>query len=258
VFWNVLKNAQKFTPANGTVHVQTRVSEAGDEVTITVTDSGIGMTADELGRVFIAFSQGDHAERGRSHRFGGLGLGLAISRMLVQLHFGRLTAASEGLNRGSSFSISLPLARAGASNKLYATATPFGNELTLAASPVAAFHILVVEDHDATRHSLAVLLTRRGHQIETAASVAEALARAEATKFDFVISDLSLPDGDGCELMAILRQRHGLKGIAMTGYGMEQDIARTLEAGFVSHLTKPVSMQSLDAAIASFGAVESV
>jgi two-component system CheB/CheR fusion protein len=251
VFWNVLKNAVKFTPSDGNVRILTRVNRANNEVIVTISDSGIGMTADEITRVFTAFSQGDHAVSTGSHRFGGLGLGLAISRLLVRLHAGRFTATSKGRDQGTVFSIALPLAAESDATQV----TPFSpplSQTTTTDHPPAKRSILVVEDHDATRNSLAGLLRRRGHTVATAASVFEALAQAETQRFDLVISDIGLPDGDGCDLMAMLHERHALKGIAMTGYGMEHDIARTRGAGFVAHLTKPITMQNLDSAIAAF------
>jgi two-component system CheB/CheR fusion protein len=248
VFWNVLKNAVKFTPANGSIRIVTRLAKSNDKVTIEIVDSGIGMTPEEIGRIFEAFSQGDHATGG-SHRFGGLGLGLAISRMLVRLHAGHLSATSEGRGRGTTFSIELPLVRE--KNEFVGSRPANIPKAPVEKTPTSR-RILLVEDHDATRRVLADLLSRRAHQVVTASTATEALARASAQPFDLVISDIGLPDGDGHSLMDVLKTRHGLKGIAMTGYGMEQDIARGLAAGFVRHLTKPVSIQQLEAAIAFF------
>lgn len=254
VFWNVLKNALKFTPTGGTVHIEMRLSSANDEVTITVTDSGIGMTSDELSRVFVAFAQGDHAVSGTSSRFGGLGLGLKISLMLVELHSGRFTATSGGRDCGTAFSIVLPLVKEKESaRKSSSQNSPPEGRAIATGSTIVARRILLVEDHDATRTTLAGLLTRRGNQVVKAASVAEALSHSAMQPFDLVLSDLGLPDGDGCDLMRELHERYALKGIAMTGYGMEQDIARTKEAGFMTHLTKPIRIQDLESAIASFG-----
>ena len=109
VFWNVLKNAVKFTPAGGTIKVSGLIDSVSNTLVIRVTDPGLGMDASELGRIFGAFGQGDHAELGRSHRFGGLGLGLAISRKLVEMHAGRIEAASAGKGLGSTFTIFLPI-----------------------------------------------------------------------------------------------------------------------------------------------------
>ena len=253
IFWNVLKNAVKFTPRGGSVLVETRACEKSGRCSVMIRDSGIGMTDDEVRRVFDAFSQGNHAAAGGSHRFGGLGLGLAISRMLVELHAGQISAASEGINRGATFTIDLPLTDA--STELDAilpahrqdsppdTRQPGGGRVR---------HILVVEDHSATRLSLTRLLSRRGYVVTAAGSVNDALAKAEENIFDLVVSDIGLPDGDGYSLMTQLRDRHDLTGIALSGYGMEQDIARSRAAGFTDHLIKPVSAQALDRVLSTW------
>ncbi len=243
VFWNVLKNAVKFTPAAGRVTVKTLVQ--GEEFFIKVIDTGMGLSPDELGRVFTAFAQGDHAEGG-SHRFGGLGLGLAISRRLVELHSGDIQASSEGRDKGATFIIRLPLC---AANRPGVAQDP--NPLTGSPLPVSGRRILLVEDHEPTRSALAQLLKRRHFTVMTASSLAEARAVARKEKIDLLISDIGLPDGSGYELMNELRQTFGLMGIALTGYGMEEDLLESKKTGFVAHLTKPVRIQSLDEALAT-------
>lgn len=251
VFWNVLENAVKFTPDGGAITVKTFTEN--DTLLIKVTDTGIGMNEGELRRVFNAFSQGDHAESG-SHRFGGLGLGLTISRMLIELHSGSISAASAGKGRGATFSIRLPVART--AKKL----VPPAAESSAAVSPPTSVPttgnqspcILLVEDHEPTRAVLTQLLARRHYEVLTTSSLAEARSCASKDNghFNLVISDIGLPDGSGYDLMDELRERYGLKGIALTGYGMEQDIVRGRHAGFVTHLTKPVRIESLDNALA--------
>ncbi|HEY1717872.1 MAG TPA: ATP-binding protein [Verrucomicrobiae bacterium] len=251
VFWNVLKNAVKFTPEGGKITVKT--FEKDGALCIEIIDTGIGMNSEELDRVFDAFSQGDHAEGG-SHRFGGLGLGLAISRMLVELHSGSIHAASEGRGQGSTFLIQLPLAPTVRKNgglpsaKNPAQTLPSTPSAKAGAGPA---RILLVEDHEPTRTALTHLLVRRHYEVATAASLLEARALAGKQNFDVLISDIGLPDGSGYDLMTELREHHGLKGIALTGYGMEQDVARSQKSGFVAHLTKPVRMESLDNALAA-------
>jgi two-component system CheB/CheR fusion protein len=253
VFWNVLSNALKFTPSGGTVEILTQLNPARNEIIVAITDSGIGMTPDELRRIFVAFSQGDHVSNTGSRRFGGVGLGLAISQKIVQLHAGRISATSEGRDHGTTFSIAFPLASESNPTKSdLHSLTPWGGEGAIALK-LTKRNILLVEDDEATRISLVSMLGRRGHQVMAASSVAEAIAHAETHQFDLVVSDIGLPDGDGCDLMLKLHEQHALKGIAMTGYGMEEDVLRSRESGFVTHLTKPVSIQTLDAAIASFG-----
>lgn len=252
IFWNLIKNAVKFTPANGRVVIGSSVAPAGDRLIVTVSDTGIGMTPDETARIFQAFAQGDHAALG-SGRFGGLGLGLAISRMLMELHQGTIHATSAGRNQGATFVVTLPLcadysARPVSSDRRFETTPPMDADAAPAVQ--ARGQILLVEDHEPTCAALIELLRRRNFHVTTAMSVQQARATAEQRKFDFVISDLGLPDGNGCELMAEIRSRFGLPGIALTGYGMDEDVDRTQAAGFIAHLTKPVSIQALDKALA--------
>ena len=247
VFWNVLKNAVKFTPVQGRIRVETRSLTESNEMTVTITDSGIGMTAVELERIFQAFSQGDHAGGVGSHRFGGLGLGLAISQMLMQLHGGSVHAFSPGQGRGSTFVIRIPLSAVPLPGQPGAGTTD--SVPPMRAVPQDRAPILLIEDHDATRSVLTSLLQQRHYQVVATDTVTEALRLAAQQSFEFVVSDLGLPDGNGYDLMKALSQRHGLKGIALSGYGMEQDIARSREAGFVGHLTKPVTFRTLEKVI---------
>jgi PAS domain S-box-containing protein len=245
VFWNVLKNAVKFTPRSGEVMIQT-LPTADEGVCIRITDNGIGMTESELNRIFRSFTQGDHANGGGSHRFGGLGLGLAISSKLVEMHDGKIKALSDGPGKGASFEICLPTA------PVAAQAVPIAGTAPTAGphSPqYPQWRILLVEDHEPTRNTLERLLRRRGYNVVCAATVHEARLNAAKEKFDLVISDIGLPDGTGNELMHHLRRNHGLRGIAVTGYGMEEDIAQTRRSGFISHLTKPVTVQALESAL---------
>lgn len=250
VFWNVIKNAIKFTPEGGQVRIETKVSDDGRQLTVTVVDSGIGMTPGELKRVFQPFTQGDHAAGPGSHRFGGLGLGLAISQMLMQLHAGQVQAFSAGRGQGSTFAITLPLATLLPPEELGGAAG--GKAASGAGRRPDRRPILLIEDHDATRAVLVNLLNQRNHPAVSAGSMSEALALAATQPFEFVISDLGLPDGTGYELMRELARLYGLKGIALSGYGMEQDIAQSREAGFTGHLTKPVTFWAIEKAIDDF------
>jgi PAS domain S-box-containing protein len=254
IFWNVLKNAVKFTPEGGNVSVVTRVSTDTGDFTVEISDSGIGMLPSELERIFDAFSQGDHAGGGGSHRFGGVGLGLAISRMLVELHHGSIRASSAGRGCGAKFTIELPLVHMDSRSPL---PSPFSGPATLLETPsdpeltpTLKGRILLIEDHAPTRLTLQQLLLRRNFEVVAAGSVSEARDLMTREQVDFVISDIGLPDGNAYDLMAELRARLGLTGIALTGYGMESDIARSHAAGFVIHLTKPLRVQSLDEALA--------
>ncbi len=250
VFWNVLKNAVKFTPEGGQIRVETKVSAESRELTVAVTDSGIGMTPEELTRVFEPFAQGDHAAGPGAHRFGGLGLGLAISQILLKMHAGGVQAVSSGRGQGSTFIITLPLAMSlpvednagGGKRSGERAATRTGRQRP----------ILLVEDHEATRSVLVNLLNQRSYRTVSAGTVTEALELAATQPFEFVISDLGLPDGTGYALMRELGSRYGLKGIALSGYGMEHDIAQSRGAGFVGHLTKPVTIRAIEQAIEGF------
>ena len=258
VFWNILKNAVKFTPVGGRIHVRSRLDHNRQEIEISVTDTGIGLEEQEVERIFGAFVQGSHAQHGRAHRFGGLGLGLAISRKLVELHLGRIDAVSGGRDQGATFTVRLPVTNPMGHEPPPRSESPSLSPPTgkapVASAPVPApsiGRILLVEDHEPTRAPLARLLTRRGYAVVPVASVAEAVAQAAAQPFDLVLSDIGLPDGDGFELMEILRDRYGLKGIALTGYGMQEDVVRSNQAGFMAHLTKPISVASLDRTLAA-------
>lgn len=251
VLWNVLRNAVKFTPAGGQVTVTTRNTESAYQ--ITVRDTGIGMTAEEIALAFEPFNQGEHATGNDRQRFGGLGLGLAISKMLVEQHGGKITASSKGRQRGTTVMVELPR-----SSGVPAAVDPAAVEdipypHSGSGGPLQLEHpmsILLVEDHEATRQTLAVLLERRGHLVTQADSVGSGYEQAKARSFDLLMSDIGLPDGRGDELMSRIRDlQPDLFGIALSGYGMEADIQRSRNAGFALHLTKPVPLQELDRAL---------
>jgi CheY-like chemotaxis protein len=250
VFWNVIKNAVKFTPVGGQIAIESRTVPDSDRLVISVTDTGIGMLPEELARIFKAFSQGNHAMQG-AHRFGGLGLGLAISRMMMELHGGSITASSSGPNQGTTFLIELPLRPNGEQDEVVTHDTRWTRVVPDTRQSAGPCHVLLVEDHKPTSRALMQLLLRRNYQVVAADSVAEARAAVRRQSFELLISDIGLPDGNGYELMAELRTQYGLTGIALSGYGMEEDVSRSEAAGFVAHLIKPVSVQALDGALAA-------
>ncbi len=251
VIWNLLRNSVKFTPRGGKIAIRTKneKDETGAErLSIEVTDSGIGIAPDALEKIFLPFEQND---LGGEHRFGGIGLGLAIARAIVDLHGGTIAARSAGADRGATFTVELP----GATAAPHGVAEPpslFADDPTPptpAQAEPARLRLLLVEDHESTLQVLQRLLTRAGHQVVAAATVADALAAAAAGEFDLVVSDLGLPDGTGNELMDQLRARYGLRGIALSGYGMQEDVERSRAAGFAIHLTKPVDFSQLQRAV---------
>jgi PAS domain S-box-containing protein len=245
VFWNVLKNAVKFTPEGGRISLLTRADASGNAV-IEIADTGIGLTEEEIGRIFDSFTQGQHTQTG--HRFGGLGLGLTITKLLTEMHGGTIRAASEGRGRGATFTILLPLAEQN-TRELDPVESPEVSRAML--TPGSKRRILLVEDHDPTRNALVQLLGRRGFDVVAVATGEDARRAAGEQRFDSMICDLGLPDVEGWSLIAELASRHGLKTIAVTGLGMEEDIRRSREAGAVAHLVKPITIQALDLALKS-------
>jgi signal transduction histidine kinase/ActR/RegA family two-component response regulator len=241
VFWNLLNNAVKFTPEGGTITVRTR-DESPVRVAVEITDTGVGIDPEALPRIFDAFEQG---EPDVTRRYGGLGLGLAITKAIVELHGGTIAVRSRGRDQGTMFSVHLPVGP----RRSAAVAAPAAEAPE---APITRLRVLLVEDHSDTAVALADLMRMHGHEVRIAGSVAQALATAAAAGdggIDLVISDLGLPDGNGQDLMRQLAERFGLRGIALSGYGMEDDVRRSREAGFERHLTKPVNLEALETAI---------
>ncbi len=232
-FWNLIKNAVKFTPVEGQVRIRTSNDEEG-WLTVQVIDSGIGIDPEFLPRIFNAFEQGGCPP---SRKQGGLGLGLTIARMLIELQDGTLTAASEGLDRGSTFTVTLPT--------IPPPVDPAMPEDVPTGPAKANLRILLVEDNPDTLRSVARLLRLHGYSVDVAASVREAFMATTATRFDLLVSDIGLPDGSGLDVMRYARDRFGLKGIAFSGFGSAEDINESLEAGFEHHLTKPIRINRL-------------
>ncbi|HYH45223.1 MAG TPA: ATP-binding protein [Thermoanaerobaculia bacterium] len=238
IFWNLLRNSVKFTPEGGTIVVRTW--NALGELVVEITDTGVGIEPGSIPQIFEAFSQGAPAR-------GGLGLGLSISKAVADLHGGRITALSPGYGLGATFRVELP------TGGWPAEAEPAPSQ---APEPPARrpLRLLLVEDHSDTAEAMAELLRSLGHEVRVAMSVAAGLDAAAAeigsgAGIDLVISDLGLPDGNGMDLMRQLVSRYGLRGIALSGYGSEDDVRRSLEAGFSRHLTKPVNFKALEAVI---------
>ena len=239
VFWNVLKNAIKFTPQGGRITIRSWNENAC--LRVATTDTGLGITAEEMPRIFTAFTQGREASESR---FGGLGLGLSISALLVKEHGGRIWAESAGRDQGATFHLELPLAPAAAPSPAPVVPAP--------ASPVESLDILLVEDHEDTRGILQRLMTRWGHRVTSTASVEQARAAIASSEFDLLLSDVGLPDGSGLDVIVAFREKSDAPAVAMSGYGMEADLARTLAAGFAEHIVKPISAERLRELLAKF------
>ena len=240
VVTNMLDNAIKFTPSGGTVDVD--VFREGQEAVLRVTDTGIGIAPDMLPRVFELFAQADQP---LDRPAGGLGIGLSLSRRLVELHGGTITAASEGRGRGARFTVRLPV-------ETSATPPP----TPAPAGPDRVRRILIVEDNDDARESLRLLLESFGHGVIEARDGERAVALALHHRPDVVLIDLGLPLLDGYALARALRESPLGKSvtlIAVTGYGQLDDRRRSNEAGFDAHLVKPVSQALLGSLIAAAG-----
>ena len=248
VFWNLMTNALKFSPDGGAIRIRAHSDPAAGEIVAEVSDRGIGIDPRRLPLVFNAFEQG---QRSITRQYGGLGLGLAITKTIVELHGGRIEASSDGLGQGSTFRLRLPVGAA----HLPAPQPerPAAADATDAArdNEERPLHILLIEDHLDTADALETLLSVVGHRVTVANNARDALAAAEASQagIDLVISDVGLPDISGHELMAELKSRFQLRGIALSGYGMDEDLQRSREAGFERHLTKPVNLERLRNAI---------
>jgi two-component system CheB/CheR fusion protein len=247
VFWNVLKNAIKFTPRDGCVGIRCRAEDG--HVVVQVMDSGIGIEPPDLERIFDAFAQ---AERSKTRKFGGLGLGLAISKALVEAHGGSIGAQSEGADRGATFVIRLPVLAAGTPRE----SRPGSKDSTRATEASSReLHVLLVEDHGDTADMTRRVLEIAGHKVKTAGDVTTALDMASRDRFDVLVSDIGLPDGSGVDLMRALRLRGDtLPGIAVSGFGHAGDVESTRSAGFLAHLVKPVDPERLLEALEAYTA----
>ncbi|HEV3121052.1 MAG TPA: ATP-binding protein [Isosphaeraceae bacterium] len=246
VFWNLIKNAVKFTPQGGRISISSNNEFEGSDgssttrLCVQVSDTGVGIEPELLPRIFEAFQQGESTQ---AQQFGGLGLGLAISRWVAEAHGGKLTAASTGKGQGATFLLELTALTIPAAAQALSPHDPDHSDAT------RALRILLAEDNLDTLKVMARLLRMRGYEVFTAENLESALKIAENHEFDMVVSDISLPDGSGLDLMRRLREQGNVKGIALSGFGMEDDIQRSRDAGFAAHLTKPIDARSLDEAI---------
>ncbi len=239
IAWNLLNNAVKFTPHGGTIEIELR-SDRHDAVFV-VSDTGQGIDPSFLPHVFEMFRQADSSN---SRRHGGLGIGLALVSQLVQLHGGTIEAESEGPNKGSRFTVRLPLMREKASLATSTLTSPLPVNLNIPAQT----SFLIVDDSEDTIAMLEQLLRICGANVATATNGADALRLARDNEFDVILSDISMPEMDGFEFLQRLRQINGRQHVpvvAITGFGRSDDIQRARTAGFYSHLTKPLNIQAL-------------
>jgi CheY-like chemotaxis protein len=256
VFWNLVSNAVKFTPPGGRLLIS--VDHTEGSIILTVRDSGIGISQDFLPHVFEPFRQAD----GRITReHGGLGLGLAICKQLVELHGGTISGSSDGMGRGATFTVRLPLvASAVADSDIrpppLPRRVPPGDALGLGTpprGPLAGMDALVVDDQEDSLDMLRELLEHAGATVRTATSAADVLRQWQCREPDLLVADIGLPSIDGYELLREIRAHGSLNGrvvpaIAVTAYAMDEDRARALAAGFQGHVAKPVDPDAFIAA----------
>jgi len=241
VFWNLINNAVKFTPPGGQIVIRTSNKERG-RFHFEITDSGIGIEPERMASLFIPFEQADPSV---TRQFGGLGLGLAISKYLIELHHGTIEAESFGRSFGATFKIALET-------------VPDEIGKGVLPSDAARHHtkplrILIVEDHNDTRRTLSRLLTHFGHQVSAADNICSALKILGSGPIDVLLCDIGLPDGSGYDVISHAKERRPIKAIAITGFGTEQDVRRCKEAGFDFHLVKPVDLQELQGVLDQVG-----
>lgn len=231
VFLNLLRNAIKFTPRGGEVRVGL-VNDTPTHASVRIEDTGIGMDELQQQTMFDAFSQGKRAITARE---SGLGLGLAIAKGFVDAHGGSIDVHSDGHDRGTCMTVKLPI------QTMTVIAAPARRAETIG----RPLNILLVEDHHDSLLAMTRLLRRLGHGVTPAANVSSALQVSQGQPLDLLISDIDLPDGTGLDLIEKLLAERPIRGIALTGFGAESDIARTRQAGFGRHLTKPINFDEL-------------
>jgi PAS domain S-box-containing protein len=243
VFGNILNNATKFSMPGDHISIATADDTQG-RLILKFKDDGIGMTPEIIDRLFQPFEQGG---ADISSRYGGLGLGMAISKTLVEIHAGIISAQSKGPGHGAEFTVTLPSIQA-STVKLPAMIQESG---ATARNP-QGISILLVEDHKDSAEVMSRLLRAKGYSVETCATVAEALKISSERHFNLILSDIGLPDGTGIDLIRKIREHSSIPAIALTGFGMDQDIKRYKQAGFDEHLIKPVNIQKLEMLINQF------
>jgi PAS domain S-box-containing protein len=242
VFWNLINNAVKFTPSGGQIAIRTSNDEAG-RFHFEIRDNGIGIERERMGLLFTPFEQADASV---SRQFGGLGLGLAISKHLVDLHHGTIEAESRGRSFGATFKVTLDMLPEGVG-----TTDPDSRAPKRRPKPL---RILLVEDHRDTRRTLSRLLTHFGHEVLAADNIQSAIKIVDSGNVDVLLCDIGLPDGSGYEVIAQAKRKQPIKAVAITGFGTEEDIRRSKDAGFDFHLVKPIDLHELQTVLDQVGA----
>jgi CheY-like chemotaxis protein/anti-sigma regulatory factor (Ser/Thr protein kinase) len=237
VFWNLINNAVKFTAQGGQITVRT-FNDTSGRFHFEITDTGIGIEPQRLPSLFQPFEQADPSV---TRQFGGLGLGLAISKRLVDLHHGKIEAESRGRSFGATFKVTLDTLPQGSAQ--------IGLNHRVGSKTSKSLRILLVEDHQDTRRTLSRLLTHFGHNVVTADNVEGAMDIIGSNNIDVVLCDIGLPDGSGYEVAAQVRAKGRIKAVALTGFGTEQDVRRSKDAGFDFHLVKPINFQELQSVL---------
>jgi len=245
VFWNLIKNSVKFTPENGRIIVET-VNPAPNKIEARIIDTGIGIEGEKIDKIFNVFEQGQ-AEITR--RFGGLGLGLSISKALINAHGGKISVQSPGKDQGATFSVELTTVVTPISGDGEKRDQPVDREPERAV--LSHLRVLLVDDHYDTCIGMKRMLERRGYKITVAHTAEQAVEKVREEDFDLLISDIGLPDRSGYELMREVRLNKDLPGIALSGFGSEQDVTQARDAGFSEHLTKPINFERLEKTIQS-------
>jgi PAS domain S-box-containing protein len=252
VFLNLLSNAVKFTPSDGRVEVRLQPAHLG--VQIQVTDTGVGINPEFLPHVFDRFRQADSTI---SRPFGGLGLGLAIARHLVELHGGHILAESDGEGKGATFTIFLPQTAiaSGQRDECFAQESVSASSYSASSANLNQVRVLVVEDNRDARDLIRIALEQSGAQVATVPSAGEAIEYLETNPSDVLISDIGLPGEDGYQLIQAVRRldkrrKSPLPAIALTAHSRLEDQVRAIAAGFQSHVSKPVELAVLVAVVA--------
>jgi CheY-like chemotaxis protein/anti-sigma regulatory factor (Ser/Thr protein kinase) len=251
VLWNLLTNAIKFTPKGG--KIQVLLQRVNSHIEVSVHDTGIGISADFLPHVFDRFAQKDSST---SRRYGGLGLGLAISKQLIELHVGTLRVKSPGEGLGSTFIMNIPLAslELQRTNEERVHPSHQGPEEQQLLPSLGGIHVLVVDDEADARELIRRVLEDQGARITTAASGQKAIKFLETSQPDILLSDVGMPEMDGYQLMRQVRasepKGHKMPALAITAFARPEDRKRALLAGYQAHVSKPVDMAELIIVIA--------